>query len=210
MALDTTPLTPVNDFTAALYPPKVGTTVKAVDVAAGEQVNLNRTEHIGEFYGCIGEAQRVFDDPTDAQLFTPWGSTSYVDDATTPETFSGLKAGDLVMITVTGIAILNRSVDTTSGDIRLKVVDQFGGASPATFNPSGARIHLGGDTESEMPSAGTRFPFTISTTRTVTADGDMKVILQGKTSTTGAGVNIGIYGVLTIQILAFRQQKNAL
>lgn len=209
MALDTTPLTAVDDFTADLYPPKVGTTVRAADVLAGEQVLLNRTKHIGNFYGCLGSVQRAVDDPTDAQLFTPWGSTSYADDATYPETFAGLKSGDLVVITVTGVARLNRTAAGQSGDIRMKVIDQFGGGSPATFNPDGARVHLGNDTSAD-PTAGERQPFTLTTTRTVSADGDMKVILQGKTSATGAGVNIGIYGVLVIHIVAFRQQKNAL
>lgn len=48
MALDTTPLTPVDAFTTSLYPPKTGTPVSATDVAAGEQVLLNRTENLND------------------------------------------------------------------------------------------------------------------------------------------------------------------
>lgn len=112
MGLSGTPLTPVNAFTALVYPPDSGSPILAADVEAGEQALLNRTlylqSRLGEYVPYTPQVQAR----------ATYTSAPYYTNATTSFTDTGVMTGvgigtiaenDLIEVTVSATMLLNAS-----------------------------------------------------------------------------------------------------
>lgn len=119
MSIDTTALTPVDEFTADLYPPRTGTPINSADVASGEQTLLNRTEYL---YNHAAAHTAVFGDGDFGAAtveINHWhgGGTSYEDgDVPVYVDVAGCLVDDLLVIAFSGNFEIDHSLGADGYD----------------------------------------------------------------------------------------------
>lgn len=147
MALDPTAIVEVSTFTAAIYPPLVGTTVLAADVKALAQATANRTAYLNSFAKIAGIVLLEFHSDALGTTYSTWGAgtTAYVNPAGSDPLqvdMTGCLVGDVLKIDVTVLAFYNTTGGGGTSDtclFQLVATDDFGGAAVAdTLNAHGA------------------------------------------------------------------------
>lgn len=174
--------------------PDDGSGVDAVDLNVVTETALDNDAYFAT-RGLIGAYAYTYDNASFIlpEIFT---TTSYVAATSVTIDVPNTKVGDILVIDLSGYVSFDALTGHT-GDIRLKITEQHGGASPAVVNPAGARILAQSFTGAVTTPNGS---FTCKSV--VASAGTARVTIEGKVS--NAGDNLYLVNVVTLRVLHMR------
>lgn len=167
--------------------------IVAADVNVPVQALLDNDAYLAS-RGLVGAYAYTYDN---ASFVLPeiFSTTSYVAASLVTLDVPNTVAGDILAIDLAGLVEFDGASGHT-GDIRLKLVEQFGGGAPTTVNPAGARLIAHG------LASGFSATSSFTCKRVVASAGTARVTVEGKVS--NGGDNIYLVNVVTLRVLHLR------